>query len=265
MFSDLDYVNELLKRGVGDSFRLEHLKKTLESHRILYISDRTYLENLVKEYLIDFKDEKLPTINKYDFSKFQNRLRDNSESNSTPTSKPTQSTAKIPKDVEIKENKSFCTNCGNQMLESVQFCTNCGNSLNLKMDSLTSPQQVSSPREAGRVWYLLPIFLGWAGGIIAWAVIRNRNSKRARNCLIIGVITLIIALIPLLIMIGIIGSASIFPGTSEIDDALSKFPEHIQNIKREQILNCENNMGYLQSHEMGEMIKERCINGILGK
>ena len=57
----------------------------------------------------------------------------------------------------------------------------------------------------------------------------------------------------------------LFSGTSEIDDALSGFPEQIQNIKREQILNCENNMGYLQSYELGEMIKDRCINGILGK
>jgi len=102
------------------------------------------------------------------------------------------------------------------------------------------------------------------GGIISWAVIRNRNSNRARNCLILGIIMTVVPIVAM--YLGVPLSPSIlFSGTSEIDDALSDFPEQIQNIKREQILNCENNMGYLQSHELGEMIKERCINGILGK
>jgi hypothetical protein len=152
------------------------------------------------------------------------------------------------------------------MLESSQFCTNCGTSPNTTLHTNDSNyQQYSQPTQsAGGIWYLLPIFFGLIGGIISWAVIRNRNSNRARNCLILGIIMTVVPIVAM--YLGVPLSPSIlFSGTSEIDDALSDFPEQIQNIKREQILNCENNMGYLQSHELGEMIKERCINGILGK
>ena len=110
---------------------------------------------------------------------------------------------------------------------------------------------------------MLPLTLYWIGGIIAWAKIKNRNPTRARNCLIVGFLCSILPLIPAgIFLLGAIGMGS---GSSEINDALSVFPEQIQNIKREQILTCENNMGYLQSIELGEMIKERCINSILGK
>ncbi len=36
-------------------------------------------------------------------------------------------------------------------------------------------------------WYLLPIVFGIAGGLIAYLVLRKSDSKKARNCLIIGV------------------------------------------------------------------------------
>ena len=77
------------------------------------------------------------------------------------------------------ESKIFCTNCGNHILESAQFCTNCGKSSNelLKTHSSSQLQSIQQPLQtAGKIWYLLPILFGWFGGIIAWAIIRNRNS-----------------------------------------------------------------------------------------
>ena len=43
-------------------------------------------------------------------------------------------------------------------------------------------------------WYLLPIFLGIIGGIIAYFVLRNSDSRKARNCLIIGIAILIVGI-----------------------------------------------------------------------
>lgn len=41
-------------------------------------------------------------------------------------------------------------------------------------------------------WYLLPILLSFIGGIIEWAVIKERNKKVAINLLIVGVVVTII-------------------------------------------------------------------------
>ena len=38
------------------------------------------------------------------------------------------------------------------------------------------------------LWYLLPIFLGVIGGVIAYFVIRTDDPKKAKNCLLIGIV-----------------------------------------------------------------------------
>ena len=50
MNSSLDNVYELLRLGYGDAYRLENLKKRLESGAILYASDNDYLQKLVNQY-----------------------------------------------------------------------------------------------------------------------------------------------------------------------------------------------------------------------
>ncbi len=46
------------------------------------------------------------------------------------------------------------------------------------------------PRPARRVsgaWWLLPIFMGWLGGLIAWLVNKDVDPQRARQMLITGI------------------------------------------------------------------------------
>jgi hypothetical protein len=38
-----------------------------------------------------------------------------------------------------------------------------------------------------KVWYLLPIFLGWIGGVIGYFELKDRNRKRAKTILFIGI------------------------------------------------------------------------------
>ncbi len=41
-------------------------------------------------------------------------------------------------------------------------------------------------------WFLLPIFLGLIGGIIAYFVLRQDDPKKAKNCLYLGIVLAII-------------------------------------------------------------------------
>lgn len=37
-------------------------------------------------------------------------------------------------------------------------------------------------------WWLLPFFLAWIGGLIAYFVLKDRNGKTATNMLIFGIV-----------------------------------------------------------------------------
>ncbi len=43
------------------------------------------------------------------------------------------------------------------------------------------------PRRVSAAWWLLPIFMGWVGGLIAWLVNKDVDPKRARAMLITGI------------------------------------------------------------------------------
>ncbi len=48
--SPLDNVNELLRLGYGDTYRLEDIKQRLATGKVLYASDNDYLQKLVYQY-----------------------------------------------------------------------------------------------------------------------------------------------------------------------------------------------------------------------
>ena len=43
-------------------------------------------------------------------------------------------------------------------------------------------------RQRSNWWYLLPIFLGIIGGIIAYFALRNDDREKAKKCLYLGLI-----------------------------------------------------------------------------
>ena len=45
------------------------------------------------------------------------------------------------------------------------------------------------------MWYLLPIFVGLIGGIIAYLVLRRDDPKKAKKCLYVGIILAVIGII----------------------------------------------------------------------
>jgi len=50
-------------------------------------------------------------------------------------------------------------------------------------------------RERSNWWFLLPIFLGLIGGVIAYFVLRHDDPKKAKNCLYLGITLAVIGIL----------------------------------------------------------------------
>jgi len=61
-------------------------------------------------------------------------------------------------------------------------------------------------KQRSKAWFLLPIFFGVIGGIIAYFILRKSDPQKAKNCLYLGLVLMFIGII-----FNIIISASI-PG-----------------------------------------------------
>jgi len=61
-------------------------------------------------------------------------------------------------------------------------------------------------RNRSNWWYLLPILFSIFGGFISYFAIRHDDSKKARNCLIIGIVLFVVPLVIPLIMMGTLGT-----------------------------------------------------------
>ena len=49
-------------------------------------------------------------------------------------------------------------------------------------------------KSRSNLWFLLPIFLGLIGGLIAFFILRQDDPSKAKNCLYLGIILAIIGL-----------------------------------------------------------------------
>jgi len=50
-------------------------------------------------------------------------------------------------------------------------------------------------KKRSNLWFLLPIFLGLIGGIIAYFVLRNDDPNKAKNCLYLSIVLAAIGII----------------------------------------------------------------------
>jgi len=89
LLSKIEQVEMLIALGRGDKYRLAHIRETLERNKELYISDKDFLEDLVKTHLKD--------------KIYQARI------------------------VSISEKPNlFCEECGSEISADEKFCTSCG-------------------------------------------------------------------------------------------------------------------------------------------
>lgn len=240
MTSLLDDVNVLLNNNHGDRGRLLHIKETINKNKILYISDREYLTNLCKKYL----DQKTPEVKKQRYVKYSEKSEkelyfenDNIVNNNKVNEYSTQS---HKSNLDVQDVNRFCINCGNQIKSSNIFCINCGMSQQIISNQPiiddsqphNSSQTQSSSYQQKPItlrWYLLPILLGWFGGVIAYILARKRNPKRAKKMIIVGFIPTI-AYVILLMSILSIGMLDYTGQQNGIADILSQFSGLVQSI-----------------------------------
>ncbi|MGB0724278.1 MAG: hypothetical protein ACPGN7_02640 [Nitrosopumilus sp.] len=63
-------------------------------------------------------------------------------------------------------------------------------------------------RPRSNAWYLLPIFIGMIGGIIGYLAIRKDDPQKAKNCIYIGIVMMVIGIIFNVILLGVEGVAN---------------------------------------------------------
>lgn len=100
MNSLLDQVNSLVKMQVGDPYRLEHIKSRLEENKILTLSDKKYLSDLLDRYIGNIKHHEPQT------SKIEHEITS-----------------------EVISETKYCWKCGNKNPNPAKFCNSCGSSI----------------------------------------------------------------------------------------------------------------------------------------
>ncbi len=83
-----------------------------------------------------------------------------------------------------EKNTKFCSNCGAEIDIKAKICPKCG------------VEQPIIPEKVSNWWYVFSFFLGIIGGLIAWAVNKDRNPKKAIRFLIVGLV------LPIILVIG---------------------------------------------------------------
>lgn len=108
-----------------------------------------------------------------------------------------------------KDAVGACVNCGKMVclacrteLQEKVYCQPCANKLFISKAAVQTGQPAQPVQAVSGAWWLLPIFFTWLGGLIAWAVTKDRDPKKARSMLIWGIVlTFIYALITTIIIV----------------------------------------------------------------
>ncbi len=110
----VDDVNTLLKLGVGDSYRLEHIKQAYIQNKTIWITDKNYLLQMKEKYLA-----------KHTFDE---------------TTETDEDSKNNPDDKEM----IHCWKCGKQGPLDANFCMVCGTSL-FEVGTESQPVEVPAP------------------------------------------------------------------------------------------------------------------------
>ena len=145
MRSLIDDIEELLALEKGDRYRLIDMRVRLEKNKRLYISDREFLENLVKTHLgrrglSPDPDSPLASVRAGPASEASVGYCTKCDSEipademfciNCGAKRETDSTLSAPKPIpqpkaELETNLDTCTNCNFKMAVNEMFCTVCG-------------------------------------------------------------------------------------------------------------------------------------------
>ncbi len=108
--------------------------------------------------------------------------------------------------------KMVCIGCRTELQDKV-YCPACANKLFVHKSDVPAAVAVDTAptvKPVSGAWWLLvilPLLFGgwcWIGGIIAWAVNKDKDPKKARSMLIWGIVLSVIYLVFMLIFIALI-------------------------------------------------------------
>lgn len=100
--------------------------------------------------------------------------------------------------------KMVCIACRTELQDKV-YCPACANKLFVKSTDVKVAETGPVVKPVSGAWWLLvilPFLFGgwsWIGGIIAWAVNKDKDPKKARSMLIWGIVLSVISLIAAII------------------------------------------------------------------
>ena len=116
-----------------------------------------------------------------------------------------------------RRTNRYCVDCGarlvyyprlsnpkapNEHRILVYACPDCSNDFDKPKMFSIKRNQVEEPLETVEIeikrsnwWYLLPIFLGIIGGIIAYFALRRDDREKAKKCMYLGLILLAVGII----------------------------------------------------------------------
>ena len=83
----------------------------------------------------------------------------------------------------------YCQQCGGPNEEGSTFCYRCGSRLMVEanLHYHHTGQRHEAPENTSAAWWLMPIFLAWVGGLIAWAIVREKDKGKAKHLLFLGI------------------------------------------------------------------------------
>jgi len=95
--------------------------------------------------------------------------------------------------------QNSCPSCGQVNPPGSAFCETCGMKLaaprtNVAPAGQTAVRQAPTKPAAqakgntSGAWWLLPIFLGWVGGLIGYLVVKESDQSKAKGLLVFGII-----------------------------------------------------------------------------
>lgn len=84
-----------------------------------------------------------------------------------------------------------CYFCGKELPQGNNYCAHCDHETN----TIDPFEKTNIYKKRSGAWYLLPIFIGIIGGIIAFVVIKNNDPLKGKYCLIIGAVFTIVGII----------------------------------------------------------------------
>jgi Na+/proline symporter len=92
--------------------------------------------------------------------------------------------------------KMVCLACRTELQEKV-YCQPCANKLFVSKSEVQPARVETAPvvHSVSGWWWLLPIFFTWLGGLIAWAVTKDKDPKKARSMLILGIVLAVILVV----------------------------------------------------------------------